>query len=167
MSHFRDLCQLNEQVEKKRAEATRILRNQAVRLVEYYEKWLGLPADRWVDHNGGLHPYVETGLPCSDPESFSALSVHQIGTLPDAPLSMAVRTWLKSEDSGVPVNIVLNLTLYSVDDNGISIDVQVGYDNPIRVTISKSDKGAWAEVMISMKRHIQAALKKRYPSAYL
>lgn len=167
MSHFRDLCQLNEQVEEKRAEAARILKSQAVRLIEYYEEWLGLPASNWVDNDGESHPYVETGLPCSDPKLFSALSVRQIGVLPDTPLGMAVRTWVESEASGVYINVVLNLRLCSVGDNGINIDVQVGHDNPIRVFIGKSDKDAWDDVMESMKRHIQTALKKRYPPAYL
>lgn len=167
MSHFRDLCQLNEQVEEKRAEAARILRSQAIRLIEYYEEWLGLPSDKWVDNDGELHPYVETGIPCNNPESFSALSVRQIGVLPDTPLRMAVRTWVESEISGVCINVVLNLMLRSVDDNGISIDVQIGNDSPIRVFIGKSDKEAWDDVMESMKRHIQIALKKRYPPAYL
>ncbi|EOS92592.1 hypothetical protein LU631_11235 [Erwinia tracheiphila] len=167
MSHFRDLCRLNETVEERRADAARILRNEAIRLIEYYEEWLGLPARHWVDSAGDLHPYVETGLPCNEPEGFSALSVRQIGVTPDGAIRMAVRTWVENEPSGLHVSVVLNLQLASVGDNRVSIDVQVEQDRPVRVLIGKSDENVWEDVVESIKRHIGSALKKRYPPAYL
>lgn len=167
MSHFRDLCRLNEAIEEKRARAAGILQNEAVRLIEYYENWLGLPSYSWVDNNGDSHPYVETGFINNGLDNFTVLSVRQIAATMDGNLRMGVRTYIESEETGLHVGVILNLRLLSVGDNGINIDVIVDNDTPIRVFINRSDEDTWGEVVESMKRHIQNKLKKRYPPAYL
>ncbi|EIY9349070.1 hypothetical protein MOI35_003239, partial [Escherichia coli] len=57
MSHFNDLCQINREAEEKRAEAAQILRDEAARLIDFYEEWLGLPSMYWEDDDGDLHRY--------------------------------------------------------------------------------------------------------------
>ncbi|HAW9348059.1 TPA: hypothetical protein JY289_004289, partial [Escherichia coli] len=52
MSHFNDLCQINREAEEKRAEAAQILRDEAARLIDFYEQWLGLPSMYWEDDDG-------------------------------------------------------------------------------------------------------------------
>lgn len=167
MSHFRDLCSLNEAIEEKRARAAGILQSEAVRLIEYYESWLGLPSYSWVDNNGDSHPYVETGFINNGIDNFTVLPVRRIAATMEGYLRMGVRTYIESEEMGLYVGVILNLSLSSVGDNSINIDVRVDDGAPIRVFINKSDEDTWGEVVESMKRQIQNKLKKRYPPAYL
>ncbi|TNL00397.1 hypothetical protein CYD30_29030 [Kosakonia cowanii] len=93
--------------------------------------------------------------------------MRQTGVATDGMLRMAVRTWVEGKDPDLWVSVVLSLRLSSVDNNRVNIDVQVEQDEPIRVFITRTDEEAREEVVESIKRHIQAALKKRYPPAYL
>jgi hypothetical protein len=165
MSHFNDLCQINREAEEKRAEAAQILRDEAARLIDFYEEWLGLPSMYWEDDDGDLHRYVETGLPCKTAADFSPLSVHNIASAPDNIFRMAVRTWVKSSDSSYPVSVVIALELYSVDAERVSLRVRVEDDISVRVFINKPSEEAWGDVVMHMKKHIANHLKKRAPSA--
>ncbi|STD27883.1 Uncharacterised protein [Edwardsiella tarda] len=167
MGHFDDLCHLNRETEEKRAEAARILQDEAARLIEYYEEWLELPSMYWTDKSGDSHPYVETGLPSGRAADFSPLSVRGIATAPDNVFRMAVRTWIDSFDVGYPVSVVIDLQLFSVGDGGLSLIVRVEDDAPIKVFIDKSNDEVWDPVVKSMKKHIASHLKKRRPAAFL
>ncbi|ECP9814178.1 hypothetical protein FZR67_20270 [Salmonella enterica] len=166
MSHFNDLFHIHKDAEEKRAEAARILQDEAARLIDFYEEWLGLPSLYWKDENDESHPYVETGLPCNTARDFRPRSVRGIGTAPDNIFRMAVRTWIDSPISSYPVSVVLALELHSVDAEKVSLKVRVEGDISIRVIINKSSEEAWEPVVKSMKKHIADHLKRRAPSAF-
>ncbi|HDT4824741.1 TPA: hypothetical protein QHO67_002363 [Escherichia coli] len=167
MSHFKDLCRINQDVEEKRIEAAQILRDEAARLIAFYEEWLDLPSLYWENEDGELKPYVETGLPRQHTKDFHTCSVDQIPVSSDNIFRMTVRTWIESsfDADAHPVGVVIALELHSVSEDRTTIKVSVEDDISVRVNIAAPEDRKWAEVTKSMKRHIAARLKKRAPFA--
>ena len=164
MSNFNELCKFNAEVEQARHEAKALIRRQAVRLVAFYEKWLELPAPHWVDEHG-KHAYVEVGeLKDGD---FVSCAPQVIPVDDDCALTMAVKTAVGSDSDTPVIPIILRLKLISAGDMGIDIAVEINNDTPIQVFTSSTDEHAYADVVLSMKKHIMNTLKKRYPRAYL
>lgn len=165
VGHFEDLCCINRDVERKRCQAAEILRDEARRLVGFYEDWLGLPSLYREHEHGGSRPYVETGLPCRNAEVFRACSVNQIPVAADGIFHVTVRTWIESLSGIEPVDIVVAFELHSVSEARTTLKVTVENDISVRVSITAPEDRKWTEVTKSMKRHIAAHLKKRTPFA--
>ncbi|EJE1495171.1 TPA: hypothetical protein ACHKED_005537 [Escherichia coli] len=166
MSHFRDLYLANKKSRDARREVTGILRNQAEKLVAFYEQWLELPSETWEDKDGEHHRYVDTGFPCRNDRDFRPLPVNMIATDTDNIFRMAVRTWVDSHDEGESVNIVLAMELHSVGKDGVSLRVRVEDDTSIRVVINGDGDREWLPIVNSMKMHIISKLQRRTPSAF-
>ncbi|TGH01660.1 hypothetical protein [Escherichia coli] len=165
VGHFEDLCCINRDVERKRCRAAEILRDEARRLVGFYEDWLGLPSLYREHEHGESRPYVETGLPCRNAEDFHACSVNQIPVAADNIFYMTVRTWIESLSGIDPIDTVVAFELHSVSEDRATLNVTVEDDIFVRVSIAAPEDRKWAEVTKSMKRHIAHRLKKRTPFA--
>ncbi len=165
MSHFKDLCRINQGAEEKRIEAAQILRDEAAELIAFYEEWLELPSLYWENESGESKPYVETGLPHQYAKEFRACSVNQIPVASDNIFRMTVQTWIESSFDAHPVGIVIALELHSVSEDRTTLKVTVEDDISVRVSITAPKDRKWTEVTKSMKRHIAARLKKRTPFA--
>ncbi|ENL7235956.1 hypothetical protein ACPSUI_003298 [Escherichia coli] len=166
MSHFHDLCRVNQHIQDARREAAGILRDQAEKLVAFYEQWLELPSESWKDGNGEHHRYVDAGFPCRSDREFKPFPVNMIATGTDNVFRMAVRTWVDSYDESDPVSVILAMELHSVGKDGVSLRVRVEDDMAISVVIDGDGGREWLPVVNSMKKHIISKLQKRAPAAF-
>ncbi|CAI1969532.1 hypothetical protein [Serratia marcescens] len=164
MSNFNELCKFNAQVEQARQEARSLIRREAVRLVTFYEKWLGLPAPHWVDEHG-KHAYVEVGELKNG--EFTACAPQAIPVDDDCALTMAVKTAVGSDSDTPVIAVTLRLKLVSAGDAGVDVAVEINNDTPIQVFTTATDEHAYNDVASSMKKHIMKVLQKRYPQPYL